>query len=170
MIDSNDVHFSADSRFPLAGWWPITLRIIVGYGFMAHGFAKLTRGADAFAATLNGLGVPAPELMAWATILIEVLGGLAVMIGAFVWVASIPMVVVLLVAVFTVHLPYGFSSIKLAGVTDAGPQFGPPGYETALLYVACLIALVLGGSGPLSVEAFLARRQRTGRRVTRGAP
>jgi uncharacterized membrane protein YphA (DoxX/SURF4 family) len=52
---------------------------------------------------------------------------------------------ILLVAIFTVHLPYGFSSIKLQAVTAAGPQFGPPGFETDLLYLACLAALVLGG-------------------------
>jgi hypothetical protein len=46
-----------------------------------------------------------------------------------------------------VHLPYGFSSIKLLSVTAAGAQFGPPGYEVNLLYLACLAALVLGGLG-----------------------
>jgi putative oxidoreductase len=131
-----------------SGWWAVALRAMVGYGFMAHGFAKLSRGASAFAGVLHALGVPFPDVMAWATILIELLGGFSVLIGAFVWVASIPMAAVLLVAIFTVHLPYGFSSIKLLAVTDAGAQFGPPGYETALLYLACLAALVLGGPGP----------------------
>jgi putative oxidoreductase len=97
--------------------------------------------------------------MAWATILVELIGGCAVLIGAFVWVASIPMTVVLLVAVFTVHLPYGFSSIKLVAVTAAGAQFGPPGYEVALLYLASLAALVVGGSGPLSIDRLFTRRQ-----------
>jgi putative oxidoreductase len=101
--------------------------------------------------------------MAWATILVELIGGLAVLIGAFVSVASIPLAVVLLVAMFTVHLPYGFSSIKLAAVTGAGPQFGPPGYEVALLYLASLAALVLGGSGPLSVDAVRTPRQQPSR-------
>jgi putative oxidoreductase len=55
----------------------------------------------------------------------------------------------------TVHLPYGFSSIKLRAVTPAGAQFGPPGYETSLLYLACLAALVGGGPGPLSVDGLL---------------
>jgi putative oxidoreductase len=58
-----------------------------------------------------------------------------------------------------VHLPYGFSSIKLQAVTAAGAQFGPPGFETDLLYLACLAALVLGGSGPLSIEGLLAKRR-----------
>ncbi len=38
------------------------------------------------------------------------------------------MTAVLLVAVFTVQLQYGFSSIKMLGVTATGAQFGPPGY------------------------------------------
>jgi putative oxidoreductase len=112
---------------------------------MEHGFAKLARGFDAFPAILQALGVPAPHLMGWLTILVEIIGGLAVLLGALVPLASIPMAAVLLVAIVTVHLPYGFSSIKLQAVTAAGAQFGPPGFETDLLYLACLTALVLGG-------------------------
>jgi putative oxidoreductase len=136
-------------------WTPIPLRLIVGYGFLQHGVAKLARGPDAFATVLHALSVPAPHFMAWSTILIEIIGGLAVILGAFVALASIPMASVLLVAMFTVHLPYGFSSIKLIAVTASGPQFGPPGYETNLLYLACLAALILGGSGPFSIDSFL---------------
>ena len=88
----------------------------------------------------------------------EIAGGLAVFLGVLAPLASIPMAAVLLVAMFTVHLPYGFSSIKLQAVTAAGAQFGPPGYETDLLYLACLAALVLGGSGPLAIERLLAKR------------
>jgi putative oxidoreductase len=146
-------------RFPAARWAPIPLRLIVGYGFMEHGFAKLSRGSDAFAAILQAIGVPAPHVMAWATILIELFGGLAVLLGAFVPLVSLPMAAVLLVAMFTVHLPYGFSSIKLLAVTPAGAQFGPPGYETDLLYLACLAALVLGGSGPLSIDGLIGNRR-----------
>jgi uncharacterized membrane protein YphA (DoxX/SURF4 family) len=82
-------------------------------------------------------------------------GGFAVILGAFVAIVSLPMAAVLLVAMFTVHLPYGFSAIKLIGVTAAGAQFGPPGYEVNLLYIACLAALVLGGSGPFAVDRFI---------------
>jgi putative oxidoreductase len=139
--------------------------MIVGYGFIAHGLAKLSRGASGFSNTLDALGVPAPDLMAWATILAELIGGFAVLIGAFVWVASIPLAVVLLVAMFTVHLPYGFSSIRLVAVTAAGAQFGPPGYEVNLLYLASLAALVVGGSGPLSIDGL----RSPGRQVSRRA-
>src|SRR5262245_35314946 len=125
-------------RSVFRGWAPLPLRLIVGYGFWAHGYAKLARGPEHFVATLHALDIPAAAFLAWATIAVELLGGIAVLAGAFVPLASLPMAAVLLVAVATVHLPYGFSSIKLQAVTAAGPQFGPPGYETALLYLAGL--------------------------------
>src|SRR5262245_9327093 len=138
----------------LARWAPIPLRLIVGFGFMQHGFAKMSRGPDAFAAILHALGVPAPHFTAWLSILIELLGGLAVALGAFVTLASVPMAILLLVAVFTVHLSNGFSSIKMVAVTADGPQFGPVGYEVNLLYLACLAALFLGGAGPFALGAL----------------
>jgi len=139
----------------LARWAPIPLRLIVGYGFMAHGFAKLSKGPENFASILHTMGVPAPHLMAWLTILTELIGGLAVLLGAFVPLVSLPMGAVLFVAMLTVHLPYGFSSIKLLSVTAGRAQFGPPGYELDLLYLACLTALVLGGPGPMAIDNYL---------------
>ena len=158
-----DLPIDLISRSPIARWAPIPLRLIVGYGFMEHGFAKLARGLDAFPAILQALGVPLPHLMGWLTILVEIFGGLAVLLGALVPLASIPMAAVLLVAILTVHLPYGFSSIKLQAVTAAGAQFGPPGFETDLLYLACLATLVLGGSGPLAIDSLLTKRRETTR-------
>ncbi|AWN41299.1 DoxX family protein [Methylobacterium durans] len=149
----------------LRRWAPLPLRLIVGYGFMAHGVAKATRGPDAFPALLHAMGIPEPFLMGWLTILVEIFGGLAVLLGSFIPLASVPMAIVLLVAMFTVHLPYGFSSIKLQAITETGARFGQPGYETDLLYLACLATLVLGGSGPLSVDAVIKRRASLGRRT-----
>jgi putative oxidoreductase len=146
-----------------ARWASVPLRLIVGYGFMEHGFAKIARCPENFANILHAIGVPAPHLLAWATISVEVLGGLAVILGAFVVLASIPMAIVVLVAIFTVHLPYGFSSIKLLAVTAAGAQFGPPGYETDLLYLTCLAVLVLIGAGPFAIDELIAKRLRRSR-------
>jgi putative oxidoreductase len=125
---------------------------------MEHGYAKLARGGDRFVAILHAIGIPEPNLMGWSTILVELVGGFAVVIGAFVPFVSVPMAAILVVAALTVHLPYGFSSIKLQAVTAAGAQFGPPGYETDLLYLACLAALILCGSGPFSIDGLLSRR------------
>ena len=65
-------------------WSAVPLRLVVGYGFIAHGYTKVANGPDHFAASLQGLGVPAPHLMAWATIAFELIGGLAVLLGAYI--------------------------------------------------------------------------------------
>lgn len=143
----------------LAVWAPLPIRLIVGYGFMAHGYAKLSRGPETFAVVLHTLGVPEPLLAAWAATLTELIGGAAVMVGILIPWVSIPMGFVLLTALVTVHLPYGFFSVKFAGVTEAGIKFGPVGYEILLLYLAGLAGLVLGGPGALSLQGWLERRQ-----------
>ncbi len=146
----------AETRLRLA-WWALPLRLIVGFGFLQHGYAKLARGPESFAGILAALGMPAPGLLAWATILVELAGGLAILAGFLIPLAGLPMIVVLLVAIVTVHLPNGFSSIKLESVTVAGAHFGQPGYETDLLYMACIVALILGGPGPLALDGWLGR-------------
>jgi putative oxidoreductase len=138
----------------------IPLRLVVGFGFMEHGFAKFARDPAAFASILQALGVPAAHAMSWLTILTEIIGGAAVLAGAFIPLVSIPMITVLMVATFSVHLRYGFSSIKLMAITPAGARFGPPGYECDLLYIACLVALVIGGAGPFSTDHYIAARRK----------
>lgn len=140
------------------GWALVPLRVMLGIGFAAHGLAKLGRGPEQFASALAGLGIPAPSLASWTTTLLESCGGIALMAGAFVVPLSLPLAIVMLTAMFSVHLPNGFSSIKLQAVTDAGAKFGAPGYELNLLYLAGLLTLVLGGPGALSVDGWLRRR------------
>jgi len=151
----------------LARYSALPLRLIAGYGFLVHGMAKWSKGPDTFAGILHAIGVPAPHLMAWLTIGTEVLGGIAILLGAFVWLVSIPTVILLVVAIVTVHLPYGFSSIKLVSVAAGRAQFGPPGYECDLLYIACIVALVLSGPSPWSIDAY---RLRNGRAALGGVP
>ncbi|PTR32509.1 putative oxidoreductase [Luteibacter sp. OK325] len=153
------------SRFAVAplpvpsGWYAVPLRLMVGLGFMQHGYAKLARGPDAFIAILHAMGLPFADLLGWATIAIEVVGGLLIVLGAFVPLAALPMLAVLLVATLTVHLPNGFSSIKLLSYDAAGAHFGQPGYETDLLYAAGLLALCFGGAGPLALDSYWVSRR-----------
>jgi putative oxidoreductase len=140
-----------------AAWYALPLRLIVGFGFIQHGYAKFARGPDDFIGILHAMGLPAAFLLGWATMLVEVIGGLMILIGALIPLATIPMVIVLLVAIVTVHLPNGFSSIKLQSFDAAGAHFGQPGYETDLLYIACLVALCFGGPGPFSIDGRLSR-------------
>jgi putative oxidoreductase len=140
-------------------WVPLPLRLIIGFGFMAHGWAKLSRGPSGFAKLLVQIGAPLPEATAWVSTFMELLGGLAIFVGAFVEVVSVPLIVMMLVAMFTVHLRYGFSSVNTIGLTEDGPQFSPPGYEVNLLYISGLFSLILGGAGALSVDQLLSRKE-----------
>jgi len=140
-------------------WSPLLLRLIVGTGFMMHGWAKLSRGPAGFEKLLIQIGVPFPHLMSWIIPLIEFFGGLFMLLGLFVFFISIPMIITMLVAMFSIQLKYGFSSVNTIGLNSNGPVFGPPGYEINLLYIACLISLMLTGAGCYSVDYFIKRKK-----------
>ena len=138
---------------------PLALRLIIGYGSMAHGWAKLSRGVGGFEKLLTFLNVPFPHLMSWVVPLVELVGGFAILIGLFISITAIPMIFVTLAAMFTVHLKYGFSAVKTIGLSANGPLFGPPGYEVDLLYIGGLIALIIIGSGSYSIDSLIKRKQ-----------
>ena len=134
--------------------------MLVGYGFAAHGYAKLARGPAAFADILAAIGVPGALPTAWITSLLELFGGIAIMLGAAVLPLAVPFAIIMLTAMFGVHARYGFSSVKLKSVSATGAVFGPVGYEVNLLYITALIALALRRSTPLSVDRWIENRRR----------
>ena len=140
-------------------WALVPLRLVVGFGFAAHGYAKLDRGPESFAAILHVMGIPAPGLAAWSTSLLEFVGGISLMLGAYVLPLSLPLSVVMVTALFGVHFRYGFSSIRLQAFGASGAVFGPIGYELNLLYVAALLVLALSGPSPVSVDRWLCNRK-----------
>lgn len=139
-------------------WTLLCLRLIIGGGFVFHGWAKWSRGPEKFGVLLQQLGVPFPEATAWAVTLLELFGGMMILAGAFVMLVSLPLIVTMLVAAFTVHWKHGFSSIKTIGLTKDGPAFGPPGYEVNLLYIAGLLILAFASSHPFSVGRWFTCR------------
>jgi putative oxidoreductase len=140
-------------------WVPIPIRLILGVGFMAHGWAKWNRGPAVFAELLKQAHVPLPLANAWLVTLLEIFGGLALLMGAFVAIVSVPLILSMLGAMFTVNIKYGFSAVNTIGLTPEGPRLGPPGYEINLLYMACLLVMILGGAGPLSIDVLRKSRR-----------
>ncbi len=139
---------------------PLFPRFILGFGFVYHGFPKLFLPGEreAFVGMLRTIGVPQPGLMAWAVGALEFVGGLALITGAFVLIFGSLLTINMLVAMFTVHLPQGFSFMHITGMTEAGPTFGMPGYEVTLLYISGLVVLILGGAGAFSIDRRRSRR------------
>lgn len=112
----------AVSPLPLpAAWYAIPLRLIVGYGFFAHGYAKLARGPDNFASILHAMGLPFPDLLSWATVIVELAGGVMILLGALVPLVTVPMIVVLLVAIFHVNTERGAACPSDAEVSCLAP-------------------------------------------------
>jgi putative oxidoreductase len=146
-------------------WIPVPIRMVLGAGFMVHGWAKWSRGPAAFAELLKQAHVPLPLANAWLVTVLEIFGGLALLMGAFVTIVSVPLILSMLGAMFTVNIKYGFSAVNTIGLTPEGPVFGPPGYEINLLYIAGLVTLILGGAGPLSIDALRSRRRQRHLRV-----
>ena len=138
-------------------WSPLFLRLIIGFGFMAHGWAKISHGPAGFEKLLVQTGVPFPHISSWIVPLIELFGGLAILSGFYVSVVAIPLIGTMLVAMLTVQINYGFSSVKTIGLTPHGPLFGPPGYEINLLYIAGLISLMLTGAGRYSIDSLITK-------------
>lgn len=159
MITMSDWMVSWQRKLATERWALVPIRLIVGFGFAAHGYAKLTRGVEFFATTLAAMGAPAPTPMAWLTTMLELVGGIAIMLGAFVAPLALPFIVIMVTAMVGVHLQYGFSSIKLKAIIPGGAEFGPPGIEVNLLYIAALLALVWNGPTVWSLDRWRRTRR-----------
>lgn len=140
-------------------WILVPLRLLIGFGFAAHGFAKLARGPESFGAILQTIGITQPYFVAWVTALMEFIGGISLIAGAFVAPLALPLAVIMITAMLKVHLQYGFSSVRLKGITAAGAEFGPIGYEMNLLYLTGLLTLALSRPTKLSLDRWLRSRK-----------
>ena len=134
----------------------LPLRLMLGFGFAYHGFPKLfsEAGHEMFVGMLTGIGVPLAGITSYLVGGLEFFGGLALIAGAFVPLISALGAVNMLVAALTLHLPVGFNFMNMTGMGEQGPQFGLPGFEVPLLYLAGFAALFFSGAGPISVDAL----------------
>ena len=127
------------------------LRLVLGVVFLAHGSQKMLGwfGGYGFHGTMGALthmGMPAA--VAFLIIAAEFFGGLGLILGLLTRVAAFGIAVTMAVAVFTVHLQYGFFA------NWTGKQAGE-GYEYHLLAIAIAVALLLRGAGKFSADRAL---------------
>lgn len=140
----------------MQGFGPTVLRLAVGAVFAAHGAQKLFGiwgggGPSATAAFFNQLGLTPAYPLAMAVGLVELLGGLLMIAGAFTAIAAGMLTIVMLVAVWKVHLASGFF-LNWTGAEGIGH-----GYEFNLVLIAALVALMLMGAGAVSVDEWRLR-------------
>lgn len=124
-------------------WGLLVLRIAVGVVFAIHGAQKLWMfGIDGTAGFLGSLGIPLPQIAAIVVILVELVGGLALLIGLGTRYVAALLAVNMAVALVTVHLANGF-------FIDGG------GVEFVLVLLAAALFFVLNGGGNFAVDRRL---------------
>ncbi len=113
-------------------------RFLVAYGFLDPALNKWS-DIQAVAGWFESLGIPFPLLNTYMAATTEILGVALLTLGLFTRYISIPLIVVMIVAIVTVHLPNGFSA-------------GDNGYEIPLYYMSFLILFVGHGAGKYSLD------------------
>jgi putative oxidoreductase len=119
---------------------PVFVRIVIGGMMLAHGWQKLVGGPAGFAGFLEQLGLPVPILLAWSVTLLELVGGLLLIVGLLTRVVAVLMILELIGAILLVTGANGL--IGSEGV----------GYERDLAYIAGLVTIALLGPGRPSVD------------------
>lgn len=140
---------------------PLPVRVLLGIGCVHHGWHNVVMADERLAFTwmLSQIGITHPTMALWIISLVSFLGGIALLTGAWVRIVSVPLIINVAAILFLIHMPSGFDFVKLTAVTPEGPQFGMPGYEVSLLYMAGLLSLHLSGAGAYSLDAVRARRK-----------
>ncbi len=119
---------------------PLALRIVAGLIFLMHGLQKAV-DVPLFGGFLSTTIIPAPQFFAWFVVLLEIVGGIALILGFLThWVSKL-LTLQMIVAIFLVHISSGF--------------FAPKGYEFALLLAVAAFSLMITGAGKWSVDEWL---------------
>jgi len=122
------------------------LRILAGIVFVAHGAQKIfVFGLGGVGGAFAQMGVPMPTVTGPLIGLVELLGGVALIVGLFTRIAAILLACDMLGAIVLVHAAGGF--------------FLPSGLEFVLMLFAAAITLLFAGPGALSVDGVLASRR-----------
>lgn len=117
----------------------MVLRVALGAIFIVHGWDKFG-DVSAVEGFLASLSVPAAGLLAWVVTLVELLGGIALVLGVMTHWAGKLLAVNMLFALILVHFKNGF-------LVSAG------GYEFVLILLAASLSIAISGPGKHSLDA-----------------
>jgi putative oxidoreductase len=129
------------------------LRVITGFLFAAHGWQKFNEWTIAGTqAAFTQMGVPAAGLTAPVIATLELVGGVALIIGVLTRVFAVLLALDMLGALFLVHV-------------SAGVFAATGGYELVLLLAGAALAVALVGAGKLSADRALFGRANSKLRI-----
>ena len=124
----------------------LLMRLVLAYGFYGPGMMKWNN-MDGIISWFGEMGIPLPGLNAYLAASTEVGGAFLLLIGLGTRIISIPLMIVMLVAIFSVHLPNGFES-------------GNNGFEIPVYYLIMLFTLFVYGGGKISIYGLIKRNSK----------
>ena len=116
-------------------------RLAVAYGFYDPAMQKWS-DIKSVADWFGSIGIPLPTLNAYLAASTELIGVVLLALGLFTRLISVPLMVIMLVAIFTVHLAHGFAA-------------GDNGFEIPLYYMLFLAIFASYGAGKFSLDHLL---------------
>ena len=127
-----------------AKWGLVPLRIVVGITFLMHGSQKVfVFGISGTAEILHWVGIPFASFFAVVLMIVELFGGLAILLGVFARWAGVILAIDMTVAILTARMQGGF--------------FTPNGFEFELVLLGACLTIAAIGSGAVSLEKRWAR-------------
>jgi putative oxidoreductase len=122
---------------------PLLFRIVLAYGFYGPAMMKL-KNFNGIVEWFSGMGMPLPKLNAILATGTETAGFVLIFLGLATRLISIPLMVVMIVAITTVHLGNGFEA-------------GNNGFEIPIYYLLMLFSLLITGPGKISLDALITK-------------
>ena len=122
----------------------LLFRLILAYGFYEPAMMKL-KNLSGVAEWFGSMNYPLPMMSASISMVTEVAGVILLILGLGSRVIALPMMFIMVIATFTVHISNGFAA-------------GDNGFEIPLYYFLMLFALVVYGSGKYSVDSLIGKR------------
>jgi len=143
MIDSANPQWSRRVARAL-----VLIRLLVGWVFVSEGIQKFLFPAQLGVGRFAKIGIPAPQVMAPFVGVVEIVCGALLLVGLFTRLASVPLLGVIAVAIFTTKIPMIAKTGVWAMLHEARTDFS---------MLLGLIFLLITGAGSLSLDG---RRRR----------
>jgi putative oxidoreductase len=122
----------------------LLIRCAVGVTLAVHGWGKVSRGVEGMAPAFIKMGYQDPALLIYFLILVEFVGGIAIVLGLFTRFFAAMVTIEMAVIMFAHYLPNGFSWLR-------------QGYEYVMLWGLVTLAIWWRGGGPYSVDRLIGR-------------
>ncbi len=121
-------------------------RLAVAYGFYEPAMMKWS-DIGSVSDWFGSMGIPFPTLNAYMAATTEIVGVVLLSLGLFTRIISLPMIIIMIVAIKTVHLAHGFSA-------------GNNGFEIPLYYMLFLLIFIAFGAGEFSLDHILFKEKK----------